>query len=307
MTTALTSGLAKMAAFSELRSELTWAYDDEVAAEYLRSYLLSAPIGAWLIRSGGVLIRQGSKTITVQAGMWVFPARMTGWQEFVPGTQLLSIRFMTRWLDDRHPLFDHGKTVLIPSTDAPELERAGSELARVVRLHTSNAADTGNMRIELYSGGLDVNAHFAIQARFHDWLDAYGHAMRTVAGMKPRLPVVRNRKVIAALRLVEDHPLSKPLREEEIARRLGMSISQLNRLFNQHFESTPKRWFDGRRKQYAINALIHSDAQIKSIAFALGFLSLPHFTRWFRRQTGQPPLQFRQTRRLAAPSNPAED
>ncbi len=308
MATASTSGLPKMAVFSELRSELMWAYDDEVAAQHLRwpipstSSSPSTPIVAWLIRTGGVLIRQGSSTMTAKPGTWLFPARAkaAGWQEFVPGTKLLSVRFTTRWLDDRRTLFDHGKAVLFPSAEIPELEHAGAELARIVRAHA------GNVQIGLRSRAIDAKAHFAIQARFHDWLSAYSHAMQTAAGLEPKLPQVRNPQAIKALRLVEDHPLSKPLREQEIARRLGVSVSRLNRVFSRHFESTPKRWFDTRRQQYAINALVYSDAQIKSIAFALGFSSLPHFTTWFRRQTGQPPLLFRRLRRPFVPNDPAK-
>ncbi len=291
----------KVITFRELRSELLWAYDDEVAVSNLSSDMSPVQTIAWLIRRGGVLIRQGSDVVTATPGTWVFPAMMRGRQEFKPGTKLLSIRFTTRWLDSRRSLFDHRRAVLISSVDAPELEQTGSNLAKAVRTHA------GNVQIELHSRAIDVGAHFAIQARFSDWLSAYANAMQRVAGMKPKLPVVRDARAIAAMRLVEDHPFAQPLREATIARRIGLSISQMNRMFHRYYDSTPKRWFDARRREHAVNALIYSDAQIKSVAFSLGFSSLPHFTKWFRRQTGQAPLMFRRTRRLSSVDGAVKD
>ncbi len=295
----------KVITFKELRSDLLWAYDDEVAATNLSSDMSPVQTIAWLIRSGGVLVRQGNETVTAAPGTWVFPAMMMGWQEFKPGTQLLSIRFTVRWLDNRRSLFDHKRAVVIPSADVPALEHVGAGLALAVRNHVGKIIRGGGLQPDLYSKAIDVGAHFEIQARFSDWLSAYANAMQRVAGMKPQLPQVRNARAIAAMRLIEDHPLSKPLRETAIARRISASVSQMNRLFLRYFDSSPKRWFDARRREHAIRALIHSDAQIKSIAFSLGFSSLPHFTKWFRRQTGQAPLAFRRAKRLSMTNDPA--
>lgn len=292
----------KVITFKELRSDLLWAYDDVVDATNLASPMSPTQTIAWLIRSGGVLVRQGSNTITARAGMWIFPAMMMGWQQFKPGTKLLSIRFTARWLDNRRSLFEHKHAVLIASADAPALERTGSDLARAVLTHAGKVVRGGGMMPDLYLRAIDVGSHFDIQARFSNWLSVYANTMQQVAGMRPTLPQVHNAKAIAAMRLIEDHPLTQPLREAAIARRIGTSVSQMNRLFLRYFDSTPKRWFDTRRREYAVNALTHSDVQIKSIAFTLGFSSLPHFTKWFRRQTGQPPLQFRKSRQLPAPS-----
>lgn len=270
----------------QLRTSFGWAFDGRLPDVFLDCKYLGTPMAAWLIRTGGVWVRFGRHTTSARPGQWIFPAAVDGWQRFSPGSTLLSVRFTARWLD-RSSLFDHSTPTVIDASACPELESEGAALVRAVRTHV------GDVHESLWSKPATLDAHFAIQERFQGWMAAYLRAMRR-AGRKPRIMDERDERLIAALRFLEDHPLSKPVRESDVASATGLSISQLNRLFASQYDTTPKRHFDARRFEFASNTLRFTDMQVKTIAYKLGFNSLPHFTKWFHRKAGMNPTTYRE-------------
>ena len=275
-----------------LRTSFVWAFDGPLNDVFLDCKFLGQPIAAWLIRTGGVLLRYGSQTCTARAGQWIFPAAIDGWQRFSPGSSILSVRFAARWLD-HSSLFDHSKPLILESTEYPELEAEGVALATDVRTKIGNVHET------LWAEPATLDTHFAIQSRFQGWMGAYLRSMQQ-AGCVPHIMDERDGRLVAAMHHLEEHPLSKPLRESDVARAAGLSASQLDRLFSRHYNTTPKRRFDTRREEFASNALRFSNVQVKSIAYQLGFSSLPHFTKWFHRRTGVSPIAYRRDGRRPA-------
>jgi transcriptional regulator GlxA family with amidase domain len=82
-------------------------------------------------------------------------------------------------------------------------------------------------------------------------------------------------------------------RLEDVARRVSLSHSQLDRLFRQHLATTPQAYRAARKLDRVRAALRGSDAPIKSIAYAEGFARLSHFSAWFAKQVGQSPRAYR--------------
>jgi transcriptional regulator GlxA family with amidase domain len=102
------------------------------------------------------------------------------------------------------------------------------------------------------------------------------------------LPASLRQAVEIMLRQVED-----PLPVPQIARQVGVSSRQLERLFLRHFEKTPLGYYIQLRLERARELLLYSDQPVIDIAFQVGFTSTSHFAGWYRRLYGIRPSQAR--------------
>jgi AraC-like DNA-binding protein len=78
-----------------------------------------------------------------------------------------------------------------------------------------------------------------------------------------------------------------------VAASVGVSCSQLRRLFAEGLGCTPKDFLRNCRLETACDLLARSDRPVTAIAFAVGYESLSGFNRDFRRAHGQPPTLWR--------------
>ncbi|GHC27467.1 GlxA family transcriptional regulator [Aidingimonas halophila] len=101
------------------------------------------------------------------------------------------------------------------------------------------------------------------------------------------------RRLVEAVALMEQH-LEAPLPLADIAQHSGVSVRQLQRLFEQELASSPRQWYLGLRLARAWHLLTETDLDILAIGLACGFSSSSSFSRAFRAQYGQSPRQLRQ-------------
>ncbi|SDN91476.1 transcriptional regulator, AraC family with amidase-like domain [Halomonas shengliensis] len=101
-----------------------------------------------------------------------------------------------------------------------------------------------------------------------------------------------NRRLVQAVALMERH-LETPLPLAEIAARCGVSPRQLQRLFERHLATTPRRWYLGLRLERAHHLLTETDMEVLAIGLACGFASGTSFSRAFRERYGHPPREAR--------------
>lgn len=120
-------------------------------------------------------------------------------------------------------------------------------------------------------------------------------------------------KLSEAVTLMESN-LEEPLSTDEIAALVGLSRRQLERLFKQHLDNLPSRYYLELRLKRARQLLLDSHHSIVQIGLMCGFSSGSHFSTAFGVLFGITPREERQ-RRLqhgangangANPSAPAE-
>jgi transcriptional regulator GlxA family with amidase domain len=128
-------------------------------------------------------------------------------------------------------------------------------------------------------------AHFGL-----DRLRARDERQR--APLSARVP---NAKVTEAVALMEAN-LQEPLPTEDIARLVGVSGRQLERLFKQHLGDMPSRHYVELRLVRARRLLRHSGQSILQIALACGFASASHFSKAYRARFGHTPRDERSAR-----------
>ena len=81
---------------------------------------------------------------------------------------------------------------------------------------------------------------------------------------------------------------------KEYAHRLNVSTKTLTNCVYESSHSTPLKIINERIILEAKRQLLHSDLKIKEIAFYLGFEDPSYFVKFFKRQTGYLPAEFRE-------------
>ena len=134
----------------------------------------------------------------------------------------------------------------------------------------------------------------AFAARVSDWflhtaVREPGSAQR--AGAASRYGVHR-RELVAALELMEHH-VGEPFDRAELARRVGLSPRQLDRLFRAHLGVSPMRRYRQIRLERAQDLLRQTARSVTEVAHACGFPGSSQFSRAYRARFGRSPREER--------------
>lgn len=132
-------------------------------------------------------------------------------------------------------------------------------------------------------------SQFRAKAGMLELLASLYHA-RAVAGVSPAADA-HVRKLDAVVRYMLDH-LAEPLELNGLARRAHLSRAHFSRLFRQYYNIAPMKYLGLQRIEQARHYLSQG-TPIKEIAAQLGFASVHHFTRLFKKATGLPPARYR--------------
>jgi transcriptional regulator GlxA family with amidase domain len=96
--------------------------------------------------------------------------------------------------------------------------------------------------------------------------------------------------------------LGQRISVRDLAARAHLSPSRFAAVFTQQFGMPPHAYLVHLRIDHARSLLTTTDAGQAEIAALCGFADVPHFSKVFRRATGQPPGEYR--RRRASPAAP---
>ena len=107
-----------------------------------------------------------------------------------------------------------------------------------------------------------------------------------------------NAKLSEAVALMEAN-LGEPLPTDDIARLVGVSRRQLERLFKQHMDALPSRWYAELRLARARRLLQQTSQSILQVGLACGFSSGSHFSNAYRAHYGHTPRDERRPRAAA--------
>jgi transcriptional regulator GlxA family with amidase domain len=101
----------------------------------------------------------------------------------------------------------------------------------------------------------------------------------------------RNEKLIQIINLFDEN-LDENLRLDEVAKSVGVSRRQMERLFGRHIGKTPKQYLMDLRLQRARALLAETDISVSEAAVACGFEAVSHFSKRFRERFGMSPYAF---------------
>ncbi len=108
---------------------------------------------------------------------------------------------------------------------------------------------------------------------------------------------IRNAHVVEAIRMMGER-LDDPPSPSEIATARGISMRQLERLFERHVKCSPKKYATDMRLEKARNLLLQTESSVTDIALACGFGSSSNFSRVYRARYGVTPTMARAQQRF---------
>ncbi|MGC1503682.1 MAG: GlxA family transcriptional regulator [Sulfitobacter sp.] len=92
---------------------------------------------------------------------------------------------------------------------------------------------------------------------------------------------VRHPKLSQVIQMMENN-IEEPISPSLLAKDVGMSTRQLERLFRRYLNRSPKRYYMELRLQKARNLLMQTDMSVINVALACGFASPSHFSKCYR-------------------------
>ena len=92
---------------------------------------------------------------------------------------------------------------------------------------------------------------------------------------------VRHPKLSKVIQMMEIN-IEEPISPSVLAKDVGMSTRQLERLFRRYLDRSPKRYYMELRLQKARNLLMQTDMSVINVALACGFASPSHFSKCYR-------------------------
>lgn len=92
---------------------------------------------------------------------------------------------------------------------------------------------------------------------------------------------VRHPKLSMVIQMMETN-IEEPVSPSLLAKEVGMSTRQLERLFRRYLNRSPKRYYMELRLQKARNLLMQTDMSVINVALACGFASPSHFSKCYR-------------------------
>ena len=105
---------------------------------------------------------------------------------------------------------------------------------------------------------------------------------------------VRHPKLSKVIQIMEAN-IEEPISPAVLAKDVGMSTRQLERLFRRYLSRSPKRYYMELRLQKARNLLMQTDMTVINVALACGFASPSHFSKCYRSHYDTTPYRERGT------------
>ena len=102
----------------------------------------------------------------------------------------------------------------------------------------------------------------------------------------------RNPKLRQIIELMETH-IEEPVSPAALAKHVGLSSRQIERLFKRYLERTPKRYYLELRLKKARLLLLQTDLSVINVALSCGFSSPSHFSKCYRAFFGYTPHRER--------------
>ncbi|HEY9249511.1 MAG TPA: AraC family transcriptional regulator [Rariglobus sp.] len=269
--------------WSRLTISLLWVYRGTVYPSVSGHMDGLHHMAAWLVLKGDVAVTADGEQVSAREGEWLFPKPVPRYQRFSKDAEILSINFRMEW-PDGDPLFKKGLSLMLKSRDHPGLERIARRLERTVEKVTQTRYHDARLTEET----LEFPQFIELEKQVILWGEAVYHTL-TKAGLRPNLHQTGDPRIHDILQYLDAWPLNEPFRVAGLARRSGLSRSNLDRIVTKALGGSGKAYMDRRRLNRAMQLLHKRAIPIKRIAIETGFNHTSSFCAWFKKKTGRYP------------------
>jgi AraC-like DNA-binding protein len=247
----------------------------------------------WLMEAGQVEIRHGNARLRIEAGegILILPGRFK--RCFSTDNRIGSFRLRWQWPTGK-PLFHSAPPVRFRAFEEAALADCALGLAGFLERQgvPSPTARPSWPQFRVLPFELDAGAWFAWESKVKT-LEQSLIRLLLDRGYQPELMRIHDDRILEALNRIRRHPITEPLRIEDLAADVGLSRGRLTRLFQEQAGSSPARILRQRRRRHIREKLERTRMPVKRIAHEAGFSSLSQFSDWCRRAYGLSPKALR--------------
>jgi transcriptional regulator GlxA family with amidase domain len=175
----------------------------------------------------------------------------------------------------------------------PDIDCTGNVFEIDRKRYTCAGGTTSiDLMLEIVRADFGVNLANAVANQFqHERIRSAGDRQRVgperdLTGKSEKL-----RKIVERMADGLDEPLSAV----QLAKSVGLSVRQVERLFLRHMNVTPGRYYMRLRLERARELLRQTNMPILDVAVTTGFTSHSYFAQSYRLQFGRPPSEERRT------------
>jgi AraC-like DNA-binding protein len=259
---------------------MIWFWEGPVHRYFIptRHWRSSRELSLWLLHKGTVelLWEHGSRRVT--KGHWIMPTPFKRNERFSADAEVLSLR-MDASDSDGTMLLRPRKPLVFEARSGFAFDRSVQALREYLceELGCDPQWKIENLSLPLQNA---LRLNTLLSAVFAEWVGRVeAQDPDSCAPVEPTHSGLQK-----AVTFLEARDLSRPLREADVAMWAGVSLPHLRRLFRRQLGSTIKGW-DARRLARSVRqALAERRLSAKEVAYAHGFSSPSHFSRWFRKQ-----------------------
>lgn len=275
-------------------------FDDEVGLSLLgysragakfRSYVLDQRAWSLLyIHHGSMTIEYDGSCETVAAGdVLLFDPfmryRLDGEDE--SSCDYLYIRFTFRFEPDRS-IRDDLRQPRLDDRQTPGLRDQLDVIAKLFESLDTRAADDTRL------AAARLAAHQAVLT-----------LVQSITTREPATDAARENDLVRHVRRFLARHVNGPISLTQVASAFHLSQAHLTRRFRDATGMTIKQCHEAMRLQRAADQLVHSDRTVTQVADDLGFSTVHHLSRRFKRHFGVSPIQYRTDR--GRPHGPAPE
>jgi transcriptional regulator GlxA family with amidase domain len=265
---------------------------------------VGASNGVALIPHGGLADRESFDIVMVVAGTepqkgrderviaWLRRMAVTGAR--IGGISTGSYHLAWAGLLDGYRCTIHWEYLGAFTETFPELD-VTTRLFEVDRKRFTSAGGTAPLDLALHLIGERHGAALATEVA-----EQFVHAQPRQAQTPQRMDLrqrlgVSHPKLLAAIATIEK-TLAEPVSRSDLARGVGLSARQLERLFRLYLGRTPSQYYLEARLKHAQALLGQTSLPVLEVAIACGFASASHFAKCYRAQFGHSPRSERAPR-----------
>lgn len=148
---------------------------------------------------------------------------------------------------------------------------------------------------------------------FHELLDICDQAGNDVPYIEAKAPLLvhemfsrisptvvkshTGNKYAAQAKTYIDRHATERITATDIAKEIGISVSQMNRLFSAQYGEPPMTYYARQRIKAAESLLRNTGMRVREVSRMLGYSDEHYFSNSFTRMTGMSPREYRNTRR----------
>ena len=241
----------------------------------------------WHLLEGQVEITSSGPSLRAGRGSWMVlvPGLGRRRQTFAPNSRIISLHFSVevgsaRW---------SGPSAAVLASD-PALMAATEELERFTYRRHPKGVVSGGPVLAVSS----FEEQIEIQHKTWSFWKPFSQRL-TAAGITLHAPDLTHPVMAKSMALIESWPLATHWDRHEISQVVGVSASQLDRIWRETCGQTPFQYWSHRRLLYACSQLRGMERSVKEIAYDLGFAHLSQFSNWFQRHQHTSPRTYRET------------